>query len=189
MISFFRFAMKRFARSAQHARSRCFDLLHRSEHTALFERARGRGSGKAAQEWWCSIGWLAGLRCLAAGRLLHPICPRSVQGKWELEGDNRRFRPRGARGRSPAPTMGVHPRGGGVLPAGFRIRSKTRSPSASPLITRNRFVLCGACAPAAPPGREPLRRRGSLPAPLSPVAPLRGESASPLSTGPGGRRA
>ena len=51
---------------------------------------RKKGGGRS--------GGSLGLRYLAAGRLLHPICPRSVQGKWELEGDNRRFRPRGAAG-------------------------------------------------------------------------------------------
>ena len=115
--------------------------------------------------------WVLGY--LAAGRPLQPICPRSVQGKWELEGDNRRFRPRGAAGAQPrTDNGGVHPRGGGVFPAGVQTAAETMSPSASHLITRNPVVSCGACAPAAPPGREPLRRRGSLPAPLSPVAPL-----------------
>ena len=69
------------------------------------------------------------------------------------------------------------------------LHRKQEAPPLPPSITRNRSVSCGASAPAAPPGREPLRRRGSLPAPLSPVAPLRGESPSPFSTGHRGRRA
>ena len=94
-------------------------------------------------------GGSLGLGYLAAGRPLHPICPRSVQGKWELEGDNRRFRPRGAAGAQPRTDKGGPPEGRRGASGGIpESRSETRSPSASPLITRNRLVLCGACAPA-----------------------------------------
>ena len=71
-------------------------------------------------------GGSLGLRCLAAGRPLHPICPRSVQGKWELEGDNRRFRPRGAQGQSPSTDNGGPPEGwrGSVGIPGFVVGDK-----------------------------------------------------------------
>ena len=107
------------------ARSRYFDRSSRSQHTALFERARGRGSSQPRKNGGARSGGSVGLGYLVAGRSLHSICPRSVQGEWELEGDNRRFSPRRrgghSPGHSPAPTMGGHPRGGGVLPRESRV--------------------------------------------------------------------
>ena len=169
--------MKYFARSVQHDRSTCFDRLPRCEHNALFERARGRGSGRAAQEWWWSVGRLTGLRCLAAGRPLHPICPRSVQGKWELEGDNRRFRPRGARGRSPAPTMGGPPEGRRD-PSESRDRGRRRKAAPPPPRSQGAGLFCAGLAPLLPL-RGGNRSDAAVPSPRPSLRWLRSE-ANPL---------
>ncbi len=154
------------------ARSRCFDRFSRSEHTALFERARGRGSGEPRSNGGARSGGSLGLRCLAAGRPLHPICPRSVQGKWELEGDNRRFRPRGERGRQPRTDKWGPPAGrrGVCCDCGFSIGNKR--PLRFPLRSQGTGLFRAGLPPLRPAGE------GTAQTPrFSPRTPLSGGSA------------
>jgi hypothetical protein len=149
--AFFRFAMERFAWSAWHDRSTCCDRMPRSEHTALFERARGRGSGGAAQERWCSIGWPAGTRMPGRGATTTPYGPRSVQGSGSSRATTVGFALEGRGGDSPAPTGGSTRRAGSGGNSGLSVGEKR--PPASPLITRNRSSHAGL-RPCAPRGEN-----------------------------------
>ena len=116
---------------------------------AVRSEPRQKGGGRS--------GGSLGLGCLAAGRPLHPICPRSVQGKWELEGDNRRFRPGGAAGAQPRTDNGGSTRGAAGSFRGSPDNGRDKKPLRLPVDHKQAGGL--------------RHKRDSLPEPLSPVAP------------------
>ncbi len=115
--------------SGRHARSACFDRMSRSEHTALFERARGRGSGRAAAERWWSIRWLTRDSATWPRGDHYTLFARAAfKGSGSSRARTVGFALEGRGDVSPAPTIGGPPEGrrGSV---GSRTRSETRTTS------------------------------------------------------------